>query len=336
MAVYIDSYALISTQTPLDEGWFRNPSECAAPYVRCVEADYKEFISPIMARRMGPILKRAIATSVAALKAAGVEDPDAIVCGTGLGCIENTEKFLSAMIDNNESCLQPTFFINSTHNTVASQVATFLKCNGYNSTYAHLGISFESALMDVLMQMELGKIHTALVGGHDEMTPTYFKLFDKVSYWQAPVGECAASFVLSDRPSAGAKCSLMDVDLAYSPSRVQLRARVEALLGRHGLKASDISCVVTGRDGDTRYDSSYDGFMEDVFGQDVLECRYRHVFGESFTAPAYGLALGAEILDTASVPQTFVWAGKAAEKLDNVLVVNCFQSKDWSFILLGK
>lgn len=336
MSVYIKSIAQVSTQTPLDDGFFRQPQVCAGPYVRCVEADYKAFISPVAARRMGPVLKRAIATSVAALKQAGVEDPDAIVCGTGLGCIENTEKFLSAMIENNETCLQPTFFINSTHNTIASQVATFLKCHGYNSTYAHLGISFESALMDVLMQMELGMISTALVGGHDEMTPTYFKLFDKVKYWDAPMGECAVSVVIGKDRGEGDLCELKDVDLMYSPSNGELSSRLAAFLGRHGLAAGDIDCIVTGRNGDSRYDGSYDSFLADNFAGDILECRYKHVFGESFTAPAYGLLLASEILHTGTVPEAYICGGKAGEELRNILIVNSFQSKDWSFVLLGR
>lgn len=336
MSVYIKSIAQVSTQTPLDDGFFRHPVVCSEPFVRCVEADYKSFIPPLVARRMGAILKRAVATSVAALKEAGVENPDAIVCGTGLGCIENTEKFLSAMIENDECCLQPTFFINSTHNTVASQIATFLKCNGYNSTYAHLGISFESALMDVLMQMELGTISTALVGGHDEMTPTYYKLFDKVTYWDAPMGECAVSVVLGKERGDGDMCELKDVDLMFSPSMEAAASRLEAFLGRHGLTAGDIDCVITGRNGDGRYDGSYDSFLAGSFAEGILECRYKHVFGESFTAPAYGLLLGSEILRTGTVPQDYIYAGAVPRTLRNILIVNSFQSKDWSFVLIGK
>ena len=164
MAAYIDTFAQISTQSPLEQSFFDSPVPCAGDYCRAIEADYSKFIPPIAARRMGALLKRALATSLTALKEASLESPEAIIFGTGLGCIDNTEKFLTAMIDNAETCLQPTFFINSTHNTVASQVATFLKCNSYNSTYAHLGMSFEGALMDALMQIELGQIGNAHVG----------------------------------------------------------------------------------------------------------------------------------------------------------------------------
>lgn len=336
MAVYINSIAQISTQEPLSPAFFEAPTPCAEPYCRSKEADYKQFIPMAVSRRMGPILKRAVAATVSSLREAGIEDPDAIVCGTGLGCIENTEKFLTAMIDNGESCLQPTFFINSTHNTIASQVATFLKCHGYNSTYAHLGVSFESALMDVLMQFELGQITNAVVGGHDEMTPAYFHLFDKVDYWNAPLGECAVSVVLDTGRKGSTKCVLKDVDLLYSSDREVVKEKTSAFLKKNGLEPGDIDILVTGRNGDERYDGSYDDLVHDVFAAGVPQCRYKHVFGESFTAPAFGLLLGAEIIAKGFVPEAWVYGAQAPSSYRNILIVNSFQSRDWSFILIGQ
>ena len=52
--------------------------------------------------------------------------PDAIITGTGLGCLEDTEKFLTAMVTNKEEFLTPTSFIQSTHNTVSAQIALLL------------------------------------------------------------------------------------------------------------------------------------------------------------------------------------------------------------------
>ena len=58
----------------------------------------------------------------------------------------------------------------STHNTISSQIALHLKCNKYNSTYTQQGISFESGLFDTYLQFKLGKIN-GFSCGHDEMTP---------------------------------------------------------------------------------------------------------------------------------------------------------------------
>ena len=336
MSIFINSAAQISTQNPLDDSFFAHPAVCTQKYCRAVEADYRQFLSPGAARRMGPLLKRAVATTVTALGKAGIANPDAIICGTGLGCIENTEKFLTSMIENGETCMQPTLFINSTHNTIASQVATFLKCNGYNSTYAHLGISFESALMDAVMMLETGRIGNALVGAHDEMTPTYFKLFEKVDYWQAPHGECSVSFVIGNERTPNSLCRLLDTDLFHSSDIGQVLQRALRFLAKNGLEPSGIGLAVTGRNGDARYDGSYDSLLAGLFPEGVAECRYKHVFGESFTAPAYGLLLGSLILFNGTVPETFLYGGEPSCGCDTILCINSFKSKDWSFILLGK
>ena len=62
----------------------------------------------MVARRLGKLLKRAIVTAKQAL---GETIPEAIITGTGLGCIENTEKFLVSMLENDEEYLQPTYFM---------------------------------------------------------------------------------------------------------------------------------------------------------------------------------------------------------------------------------
>lgn len=63
--------------------------------------------------------------SALAMKDANVESVDAIITGTGLGCIEDSEKFLKSILDNKEEFLTPTSFIQSTHNTVGAQIALY-------------------------------------------------------------------------------------------------------------------------------------------------------------------------------------------------------------------
>ncbi|MGM9749349.1 MAG: hypothetical protein ACI3ZN_11165 [Candidatus Cryptobacteroides sp.] len=337
MMVYINSFAQISNQKPLEMDFFKNPVPCDSLVCKVEEADYKQFLAPMAARRMGPILKRAVAVTDTALKLASLEKPDAIVCGTGLGCIDNTEKFLKAMIENDEMCLQPTFFINSTHNTIASQIASYLKCNGYNSTYSHLGISFENALLDILMQMELGEIGTAVAGAFDEKSQMFLDLFIKVGYSFAPLGECAVSVVLGKERSDASKCRLDDVDIIRSSSGGRVCDRLRSFLKKNGLEPSGINCIVTGRNGDKRFDGAYDALINDVFGQDMFQCHYKHIFGESFTASAYGLVTAAEMLAEGVVPQPYIYGGcEKFDDLETILLINSFKSLDWSFVLLRK
>ncbi|KAG1647288.1 3-oxoacyl-[acyl-carrier-protein] synthase 2 [Nymphon striatum] len=105
-----------------------------------------------------------------ALKEAGLTNVDAIIVGTGLGCISDSEKFVGDIIDNKEQFLTPTRFIQSSHNTVAGQIALNIGCKGYNFTYVHDAVSFESTLLDASMQLENDEAKNILVGGVDEIS----------------------------------------------------------------------------------------------------------------------------------------------------------------------
>lgn len=177
---------------------------------------------------MGLILKRAIAVSLTALKDAGIECPDAIFTGTGLGCMENTENFLSAMCRDGEEMLPPTYFMMSTHNTISSAVAILLRCHGYNCTYSQKDISFESALLDAFIQLQAGRMGNALVGSHDETTPDTYRLLRGAGYFDDTVtaAEASSAFVLSADSGAlslskGPLCELADVQILHSPANLE-------------------------------------------------------------------------------------------------------------------
>jgi hypothetical protein len=82
---------------------------------------------------------------------------------TGLGCIDNLEKFcwMFSITTRHVTSVLP--FINSTR-AVAAQVAMLLKNHSYNITYCHRGFSFESALQDALMQFEENAVKNVLIG----------------------------------------------------------------------------------------------------------------------------------------------------------------------------
>lgn len=232
--IYIRSAAQISVQKPLCEDWMADPVQLSGEYLRSQDPDFKPFLSPMQARRMGLILKRAIAVSLTALRNAGIECPDAIFTGTGLGCMENTENFLSAMCRDGEEMLPPTYFMMSTHNTISSAVAILLRCHGQNCTYSQKDISFESALLDAFLQLQVGGISNALVGAHDETTPDTYRLLKGTGYFEGIVtaAEASSAFVLSafSAPSAvlgtdvalkNPLCELADVQILHSPTNLE-------------------------------------------------------------------------------------------------------------------
>ena len=227
--VYLLSAAQISAQEPLSNDWKDNPIPLTEPLTRSREADYKQFIPPLEARRMGRILKRAIATARTATAQAGIDTPEAIITGTGLGCIENTEIFLDALCRQGEDQMMPTRFMQSTHNTISSIVAINLKAHGYNATYAHNTVSFQSALLDAMLQLRRGAICNALVCAHDEMTPSYHALLCKGGYLKGKhATECAVSMMLSTKDNGHALCEVADMRILYRPTEAEKqRARKE-------------------------------------------------------------------------------------------------------------
>ena len=137
-----------------------------------------EFVKPLEARRMGKLMKSSLLSSLKALKEAGIECPDAVVTATAYGCLEYSEKLLEQMEEEGETSLKPTFFMQSTHNTVGSNIAIKTGCHGYNVTYTHGEQSMRWALRDAELLLKSGKCKTVLVGCHEETTPLFRQLME--------------------------------------------------------------------------------------------------------------------------------------------------------------
>lgn len=352
MDIFIRSASQISFQQPLDMQWLTEPIFPSVAFNPPLEPDYKQFVSPVESRRMGHLLKRAVAVSLDALRKGECSMPDAVISGTGLGCIENTEKFLNAVIDNEEECLPPTPFMQSTHNTVSSQIALKLQCHGYNSTYSHRGTSFDSALLDAVIQLQLGQIRSAIVGGYDEMTPAYFRMLNKLGYWRTDEdsdvdslqksgrvgsisGSSAVSLLLTSSPSSKKLCQLYGIEAFSCFEKNQLPAIYHDFLLKYGIVEADIDAVMCGFSGDDSNDEMYRYFVAECCPQsDVLW--YKHLFGESFCASAFGVYAAACCLHQQKVPtHLYYMKERKRDKIRKILVFNCFQNIDGSLILLS-
>jgi hypothetical protein len=76
-----------------------------------------------------------------------------------------------------EAFLKPTLFMQSTHNTMSSLIAIQTHNHGYNNTHSQLSDSLPHALLDAWLQMQSGRVRSALVGIHDSIPA-----FDNRSY----------------------------------------------------------------------------------------------------------------------------------------------------------
>lgn len=141
--------------------------------------DIRKYVKPLEVRRMGKIMKSSLLSSLVALQRAGIEVPDSIITGTAYGCLENSERLMEQIKEEGEGMLKPTFFMQSTHNTIGSNIAIKTHCHGYNVTYTQESHSLEWAIRDAELLLRSGKVKNVLVGCHDESTPLFNTLLEK-------------------------------------------------------------------------------------------------------------------------------------------------------------
>ena len=350
MKTYINSATAISPQPTLGKPFqLTKPEGYETDYLKCVEPDYKEYINPTLIRRMGRVVKMGVAAAIQCLREAGVEKPDAIITGTGLGCIEDTESFLNEIIKNQEQFLPPTSFIQSTHNTIAGQIALLLKCNSYNHAYVHRCFSFENALLDSMMMLGEQSGIKVLLGGVDEITPTSFAILKRLGIYKSVLGsadmftnktaggiagEGASFFVLSGSPE-NAFATIDAVKTLYKPADVSETERtITEMLKQQGLGISDIDAVMMGYSSDVNSDELYDTLSQSIFaGNNILY--YKHLCGEYFTSSAFAVWAAANILKNNNCPDAMKLRYHDVAKFKHILVYNQYKNSEHSFVLLS-
>jgi 3-oxoacyl-(acyl-carrier-protein) synthase len=347
---YINGIGLISPQrTAETDDFLLEPVEYSSDYLRCIEPAYRTYIDPIQSRRMSRLIKMGIASAKMSMADAGCTIPDAIITGTGLGSVEDTEKILGELTKE-EKFLNPTPFIQSTYNTISSQVAIQLKCHNYNSTYVHRTFSFESGLIDGLMQMEEQIAANVLVGAIDEMTMNHLQITRRVGHWKmepvnnlslldhktpgALAGEGAAFFVLGAEPVPFAYAELKDVATCYNLNEsFHPDSFLQGFLGKHGLSLQDIDLIILGLNGDCEHDPTYTEFASRFF-PGKAQAWYKHLCGEYHTATGFGLYVAANILKKQVYPDILHLNHIHPEKLKNILIYNHFRNVNHSFMLV--
>ena len=280
--VYIKAATQISMQQPLSEAWMTAPVEHTEPYVRSLDPNFRDWLNPLESRRMGKILKRALVTAQKVMHDSGVQQPDAVITGTGLGCIENTELFLDQLCREGEEMLKPTYFMQSTHNTISSLISIHDHLHGYNTTYSHKSVSFDSALLDAFTQLRLGDIQTALVTGNDEMTPSYFSILQRAGYvgqpGQVAAGETSVAMMLTTDP-ADALCEIEEVSMSVRGVQQPFAPADLLVLGTNGVPQND---------------QLYREVAQQMPGVETFE--YKRLFGESYTVSGLGVYAAAHLL----------------------------------------
>jgi 3-oxoacyl-[acyl-carrier-protein] synthase II len=349
MKVYIRTSACVSPQNTFDSANFLTDIvESTGTRLKAIEPDYKQFIDPKQIRRMSHVIKMGIAAAKSCLNQADIDMPGAVITGTAFGCMEDTVTFLTRIVEGNEEMLPPTAFIQSTHNTVAAQIALLLQCHNYNNTFVHKGISFESALFDAIMLLNENEADNILVGGVEEMVDASFIVLTRLGlYKRWPLsnmelyntptngtigGEGAAFVLLTSKESPDNLAQFTGLKILYKPTSIE--DGIIDFLKSHELSIDDIDLIITGKNGDTRNDSIYKGLNDTIFKNKAL-VNYKHLSGEYPTSSSFALWLASNIVKKGTVPEAVKEGDFEPVLPKKVLIYNHYQAKYHSLMLVS-
>ena len=352
MDIYIRSSACISAQHSFaTDSLTGSIVEAQTNRLRVIEPDYANYIEHRALRRMSHVIRMGVATAKECLNRAHILMPDAIVVGTAYGCMESSSSFLISMIEREEDDLSPTAFMQSTHNTVAAQIALMLKCHAHNNTFVHKGFSFESAVLDAIMLLRDEEATNVLIGGIDEMTDISFVILERLGmYKRKPVpglslfgsgtkgtigGEGAAFFLLSAQPGPDDLARLLGVGMFYKPGETpEICQMIREFLRQHRVPLEHIDVVLTGKNGDAKGDERYEEVNRALFGH-AVRARYKHLCGEYPTSTSFALWLAAGILKTGIIPDVLKDNASQRGKPGHVLIYNCYLGSFHTLMLVS-
>ncbi|MBA3828478.1 MAG: beta-ketoacyl synthase chain length factor [Taibaiella sp.] len=336
--IYIKSACAISPQHSFNKEEFGKPWTSAdTNLLQAIQPDHSQYISPVAIRRMSKLLKMGISSGMQCVKEAGINEIHGIITGTGQGSTLDMEQFLKDMIRLNEEALNPTYFIQSTNNSVNGWLAMLTKCTAYNQTYVHRGLSFDLALFDAMLMLnETTATKYLLVGGFDNMTDEYYIIKDKIGYWKKDrinslelllhnrsagtiAGEGSAFVTVTNNPE-DTMCALHSIELLPDADAAETALTINNILQANNLSPDDIDTIVCGMNGDKDNQLFFDTILADYPNATIAA--YKHLCGEYDTASAFGTWVTATIIKNNHVPEELIVKRNVQKKIQNALYCN--------------
>lgn len=320
---YIHSASTLSHQNTFAKKGF---SENLIPITRSstlIQPNYKEFIDPMQLRRMSPIIRMSICCSLDCIRNADVNEPDAIIVGTGLGCLNDTEVFLKALVSSGENLISPTPFIQSTHNTIAGQLSLILKNHHYNMTHTQNTLSFEHALQDGLLCLEEGMEHV-LVGAADEHIAFLDGISNKIIDKEICLASGASFFVISSKKNEQTKFKILASTSFFGNSNKS--SIMEQFFSENNIGKDSIDLILF-----STFDTNTKNELN-LFFRDNLLCDFQNYCGVYFSNSAFALHLAMDILENGSVKFDFMENKK--QNINRILIYNSLNPKNLGLTLI--
>jgi hypothetical protein len=276
-------------------------------------------------------------------------DPKGIIIGTANAGMEESIQFMKQVIEHEEGILTPGTFVQSTANTIASQIGLLSRNKGYNITHVHGGLAFENAIIDTAMLLKENPLNTYLVGGVDEIGIKNYNI-DRLQGWYKtePVssrqlyeinspgciaGEGAAMFLVNNKKK-NAVAKLEVLTTLHSEEEATVRERLQWFLDKHLRTGEKIDLFLTGENGDNRL-SHFFFASESILDKEVTVARFKHMSGEYPTASGFALWVGCQVLGSEDIPQHMIKKESIKTEYKNILIYNNHKGREHSFMLVS-
>jgi len=208
-------------------------------------------------------------------------------------------------------------------------------------------------LDDALMHLEEKMARNVLVGGIDECTADFMKIYAYLDYWKQPIsnlallndksagtiaGEGSAFFMLSAEPANPCDVAFEGVHTFFTPHGAGLKdiiPEIDTFLHLHNTKVQHLDLVLAGINGDTGFDQVYYDLRRNYFTPGTGMALYKNLCGEYYTSTSFALWLGMAILLKQSVPYVIQINAMEKNGMNKLLIYNHLRNSEHALILLS-
>lgn len=344
--LYIHQTYCISPQQDLLQQDINDINEVVDKKLLAIEPSYEK-IPPGILRRMGKSIRMGVGAALPLM--AEANNINGIIIGSANAGMDDCVKFLNQIVQYEEGQLTPGSFVQSTGNVIAGQLGLITKNKGYNITHIHLGLAFENALLDAVMQLNANPNNTYLVGGVDEISSFHYNIETLAGSYKAEVisnkelynvdspgcivGEGAAMFIIN-ASSENAIAKVAAISSLHSNDVKLVKQQLISFLQKNLPQGEKIDAFLSGENGDNRTLPFYQA-CENLLDESASIIRYKHMTGDFATASALGLWYACDFIKNQHVPTHMYKKEASANSYYNILIYNNFKCLQHSFILIS-
>mgnify|MGYP003609154541 CR=1 FL=1 len=296
-------------------------------YLEMEDQDFSDLFERNEMRRLSKLIKSGIGCGLRVLKKINQDRFDAIITGTGKGSISKIEQFLSDIDTYKETALNPSIFIQSTHNTINGQIALKTGNNTYNVTHVNQGLTLYNVLNDAELFLLQHPDAVILAGVFEENTEFNIEIHNSAglsgleSDGAFPIkwGESVTFFILSERSMPG--------KVKFTSSQIYTNLNEsnhwESLLKDIKLDTSKINntAFLLGHNNEIELNSYYADIRRYLNESKIPFKGFKDVTGEHDTSGGYAIDLANQIL-TNKVTSNEIFQ---SEKVHKIIIINHFK-----------